>query len=140
LIARKRLKIEYVGAGLYVRYERIGVCVEIGAAYNKTLCAQLANHVAAAGTGLEDWGFDLDRTAESWDNPARVDSEVLVPVEAFKAARRDVAKITGVGVAHGRGRLKDCNFEVVAFMRRRNYLGVGGVEKRRTGRIGQTRK
>ena len=95
-IAGKRLKIEDVGTGLYVRYERIGVCVEIGAAYNKTLCAQLANHVAAAGAGLEDRAFDLDRTAERRDNPARVDSEVLVPVEAFKAARRDVATIAGV--------------------------------------------
>jgi hypothetical protein len=94
-IAGKRLKVEDVGAGLYVRYERIGVCVEVGAAHNKTLCAQLANHVAAAGAGLEDRAFDLDRTAERWDNPARVDSEVLVPVEALKAAWRDVAKIAG---------------------------------------------
>jgi hypothetical protein len=43
-IAGKRLKIEDVGTGLDVRYERIGVCVEVGAAHNKALCAQLANH------------------------------------------------------------------------------------------------
>ena len=98
-IAGERLKVEDVGAGLYVRDERIGVCVEVGAAHNKTLCAQLANHVAAAGAGLEDRAFDLDRTAERRDDPARVDSEVLVPVEAFKAARRDVATIAGVAEA-----------------------------------------
>ena len=63
-IAGKRLKIEDVGTGLYVRYERIGVCVEIRAAHNKTERAQLVNHVAAAGAGLEDRAFDLDRTAE----------------------------------------------------------------------------
>ena len=89
-IAGKRLKIEDVGAGLYVRYERIGVCVEIGAAYNKTKFAQLANHVAAAGAGLEDRAFDLHRTAERRDNPARVDSEISVALEALEAARRDV--------------------------------------------------
>jgi hypothetical protein len=143
-IAGERLKVEDVGAGLYVGDERIGVRVEIGAAHNKPERAQLANHVAAAGAGLEDRAFDLDRTAERRDNPARVDREVLVPVEAFKAARRDVAKIAGVCVADGRGRyaspLKDCNFGVVAFMRRRNSSGVGGVEKRWTGRIGRTRK
>ena len=63
-IAGERLQVEDVGAGLDVRDERIGVCVEVGAAHNKTLRAQLANHVAAAGAGLEDRAFDLDRTAE----------------------------------------------------------------------------
>ena len=67
-----------VGAGLYVADQRIGVRVEIGTAHNKSERAQLANHVAAAGAGLEDRAFDLDRTAERRDNPARVDSEVLV--------------------------------------------------------------
>ena len=61
------------------------------------------NHVAAASAGLEDRAFDLDRAAERRDDPARVDREVLVTVEAFKAARRDVATITGVAEAQGRG-------------------------------------
>jgi hypothetical protein len=97
--AGKRLKIEDVGAGLYVRHERIGVREEIRAAYNKSECAQLANHVAAAGAGLEDRAFDLDRTAERRDDPARVYCEVLVPIEALKAARRNVAQIAGVAEA-----------------------------------------
>ena len=62
-IAGKRLKVEDVDTRLHVWDERIGVRVQIGAAYNKTKLAQLANHVAAAGAGLKDRAFDLDRTA-----------------------------------------------------------------------------
>ena len=70
-IAGKRLKVEDVDTGLHVWDERIGVREEIRAAHNKSECAQLANHVAAAGAGLEDRA-DLDRTAERRDDPARV--------------------------------------------------------------------
>jgi hypothetical protein len=94
-IASERLKVEDVGAGLYVRDERSGVCVEVGAADNKSERAQLANHVAATGAGLEDRAFDLDRTAERWNDPICVEGAVSVALETLKAARRDVAKIAG---------------------------------------------
>jgi hypothetical protein len=91
----KRLKVEDVDTSLHVWDERIGVREEIRAAHNKTLCGQLANHVPAAGAGLEDRAFDLDRTAERRDNPVRVEGDVSVALEALKAAWRDVAKIGG---------------------------------------------
>ena len=81
-IAGERLEVEDIGARLYVRYERVGVRVEIGAAHNKPERAQLANHVATAGAGLEDRAFDSDRTAERWDDPIRVEGEVSVALEA----------------------------------------------------------
>ena len=63
-IIGERFEFENVGAGLYVRNERIGIGVEIGGAHIKTERAQLVNHVAAAGAGFKDRAFDLDRTAE----------------------------------------------------------------------------
>jgi hypothetical protein len=45
--------------------------------------------------GFEDRAFDLDRTAERWDDPVRVEGDVFVALEALKAAWHDVAKIAG---------------------------------------------
>jgi hypothetical protein len=51
---------------------------------------KLANHMAATRPRLQDWPFDLDRTAQCRDDPWRVDCEVLVVREAIKSRRRDV--------------------------------------------------
>ena len=101
--------------------------------------AQLANHVAAAGAGLEDRAFDLDRTAERRGDPARVHREVLVPIQAFKATRRDVAR-------------KDCRRQCGSWTsclvpqhveincgllgRRSGETGAGLVEPQQTGQNG----
>jgi hypothetical protein len=63
-IAGERPKVEDVGADLYAGDEQIGVRVEIGSVHNKPRARSVAKHVAAAGAGLEDRAFDLDRKAE----------------------------------------------------------------------------
>ena len=78
-----------------------GIGVEIGGSHIKTERALLMNHVTAAGAGLKDRAFDLDRMAERWDDPVRVEGDVFVALEALKAAWRDVAKIAGAAGAHG---------------------------------------
>jgi ferredoxin len=55
----ERLEFEDIDAGLFVRDERIGVCVEVGAAHNKIERAQLTNHVATAGARPDEFGLRL---------------------------------------------------------------------------------
>ena len=50
-IIGERFEVEDVGAGLYVRNERIGIGMEIGGAHIKTERAQLMNHVARPAQG-----------------------------------------------------------------------------------------
>ena len=115
-------------AGLYVGNQWIVVGVEIGSTYNKTERAQFANHVTPPGARLEDRTFDLYRTAERRHDPARVNGEVFLTLEALETARRDVAKIAGAvhaqGLSSGSSPHADCRGSPSRFTTARSLAPV----------------